>query len=263
MHGPASCCSRTSVLAMRPDYLGAMVAQVKAGWLTRQTLQALARIPDEVIEQSVLPPYATLRALQFFSPSETRVVILGQDPYHTAGKACGLSFGINPHFEGRRDYSSFGNICKELEACGFNPPRQAHNGDIDPNWAALIHWAYQGVLLLNTRLSVMEGQPMSHAGRGWESVVPSILTSVLRTAPDAVWVCWGAEARHLAERLGVPQMFRLCSSHPTKYSAGRGSVHAPAFLGSKWPAEVNRLLELRDKEPIDWRLAHAFEAGDE
>jgi len=242
---------------MNPSLIAEMVSQVKPGWVNSGLMQQLIKLPDTLSTGSVLPPRDTLRALRYFGPQTTKVVILGQDPYHTLGKACGLSFGIHRDYEGRRDYSSFGNICRELENSGYLVPRQ-ESGDIDPAWATLECWARQGVLLLNTRLSVRPGKPMSHAGLGWETVVPRLLSQVLALAPEAVWLCWGAEARTMAERLGVPEILRISTTHPSKYSASRsdGILTIP-FLGSHWPDRVNRILKQRDLGEIDWSGGYA------
>lgn len=246
---------------MRPEHIAAMMAEVKAGWITPQIMELLRQMSDSLVETSVLPLRSTLRALRAFTPGETRVIILGQDPYPSPGKANGLAFGIAPEYEGRRDYSSFGNILAELRACGCRIPTETK--DVSRQWATLEHWAAQGVLLLNTRLSVKPGAPMSHAGCGWESVVPRILAQALAAAPEAVWLCWGAEARTTAIRLGVPEFSRIALSHPTKYSASRGSHLAPAFLGSKWPTRVNRILKNRGLSMIDWAGAEGVPSATE
>lgn len=237
---------------MTPQRIAEITARVEAGWIQAPLMGLLQQLPDSLLAESVLPARDTLRALTYFPPGGCRVVILGQDPYPSLGKANGLAFGIRPEYGGRRNYSSFGNIAKELEACGVpvpQAPEQSAPGDFDRQWATLGGWARQGVLLLNTRLSVRPGEPMSHAGQGWESFVPGVLA---RVPPSAVWVCWGAEARRLAERLRVGPDQMLATSHPTKYSASRGSHLAPAFLGSGWPALVNQRLTAAGRPPIDW-----------
>lgn len=178
------------------------------------------------------------RALGYFAPAETRVVILGQDPYHTKGKACGLSFGIarswaesNP---GKILYSSFGNVW--AEATGRT--------EISFPEVELEQWARQGVLLLNTQLTVEEGKPLSHAGM-WDEFVAAILQQV---PSDVAWLAWGTEARAVAEKYAKPELL-ISTSHPCKYSATRGNN---PFVGSKCFDKANEYLTSVGKEPIKW-----------
>lgn len=157
------------------------------------------------------------RALSYFPPEETRVVILGQDPYHTRGKANGLAFGIHPAFEGPRN-SSILNISLELKRS---------TGQQLTDWT-LESWAKQGVLLLNTRLSVKEGSPLSHDGIGWEDLVYSLLREVIQTTREkpVLWLVWGTQALKSVGPLLLPATHpALFTSHPCSFSASRG------FLG--------------------------------
>lgn len=184
---------------------------VPAAWLTPDLFEALRAVSSRALEESVLPREWTLRALRHFRPEETRVVILGQDPYPTSGKANGLAFGLNPEWvqrTGYRPHSSFAAILGEVH-------RTEGPGELD--WS-LESWAKQGVLLLNTRLSVAPGRPMSHAGMGWEAAVAAILVQV---PANAVWLAWGAEATRVARRYAATGHLHH-ASHPCKYSATRG-----------------------------------------
>jgi len=182
------------------------------------------------------------RALTYFPPAETRVVILGQDPYNSvdaAGnkKAWGLSFGYSPSYTGETN-SSLLNISREVERAG----RPLADRSLD-------HWARQGVLLLNTQLTTELGHPLVHRGM-WNTTVAAILGQVTRA--EVVWIAWGAPARKLALRYAqcdeeVPTV--IYTSHPCKYSATRGSV---PFVGSDPFNRANRILQFYGRRPIQW-----------
>lgn len=186
-------------------------------------------------------PTQMFAALEYFRPEETSVIILGQDPYHSVNengirKANGLAFGINPKWEGPRLYSSFGNIAAEVTRAGYELTDYS-----------LSQWANQRILLLNTRLTVEKGKPMSHANCGWEPVVDSILRQAARD--DVIWLLFGAEARKAASKYpGI----KLAVSHPCKYSATRGSSVAPAFVGSNIFGVANEVLEELGRPVIKW-----------
>lgn len=182
----------------------------------------------------VYPPTdRTFAALDLCAPDDVRVVILGQDPYHTPGKADGLAFSIPHGFPGRLD--SLGNIFKELQDdLGVTRTR-----------TELEDWARQGVLLLNTALSVPEGRPKAHAKIGWDRLVADVLAR-LDTRPRAA-LLWGGPAQAVAARgLKNPDHLRLESAHPSPLSAWRG------FFGSRPFSRVNDWLAARGDRPIDW-----------
>jgi uracil-DNA glycosylase len=187
--------------------------------------------------------------------SSTRVIILGQDPYHTPGKANGLAFGIAEEWEGNRYNSSFGNIILEAGRTAVD----SITPEVFPQWATLEGWARQGVLLTNTRLSVEEGQPMSHANLGWEELVEQTLALTIAER-NPILVAFGAEARKFYQKVlkvypevtDKNNVTMLCYSHPCKYSATRGSKYAKAFVGSNCFNEINKALLARNQEPIDW-----------
>jgi uracil-DNA glycosylase len=183
----------------------------------------------------VFPPRERIfAALDACAPGEVRVVILGQDPYHTPGKADGLAFSIAPGFSGR--LGSLGNIFKELR----------DDLKVKRGRTELSGWARQGVLLLNTALSVPEGRPGAHARLGWDRLVAEILGEIDRTGPRA-FLLWGGPAQALAARhLARADHLRIETAHPSPLSAARG------FLGSRPFRRVNGWLAARGERPIDW-----------
>ena len=182
----------------------------------------------------VFPPEDRLfAALDLCAPDDVRVVILGQDPYHTPGKADGLAFSIPRGFPGRLD--SLGNIFNELQDdLGVMRTR-----------TELDDWARQGVLLLNTALSVPEGRPKAHAKIGWDRLVADVLAR-LDASPRAA-LLWGGPAQAVAARgLHNPDHLRIESAHPSPLSAWRG------FFGSRPFSRVNDWLVARGQAPIRW-----------
>ena len=182
----------------------------------------------------VFPPEDRLfAALDLCAPDDVRVVILGQDPYHTPGKADGLAFSIPRGFPGRLD--SLGNIFNELQDdLGVMRTR-----------TELDDWARQGVLLLNTALSVPEGRPKAHAKIGWDRLVADVLAR-LDASPRAA-LLWGGPAQAVAARgLHNPDHLRIESAHPSPLSAWRG------FFGSRPFSRVNDWLTARGQAPIRW-----------
>jgi uracil-DNA glycosylase len=177
---------------------------------------------DEVFTALHLTPYAS-----------TRVVILGQDPYHGPGQAHGLCFSVNPKV---RIPPSLANIHKELATdLKIAPP--AH-GD-------LRGWARQGVLLLNTTLTVRAGQAGSHQGQGWERFTDRIIEVVNERPSPVVFLLWGAAARRKASMIGHRHQI-IESAHPSPLSAHNG------FLGSRPFSRTNAALEASGQIPIDW-----------
>ena len=193
--------------------------------------QELAAITARIEGDVLPPPDRTFAALARTQPDDTRVVILGQDPYHTPGKADGLAFSIPEGFGGRLD--SLGNIFKEIESDLGQPRNKTSLGD----------WADQGVLLLNTALTVPPGKPKAHAKLGWDRLVRAVLER-LNDRPRA-FVLWGAPAQAYAKHLG-PLNLIVTSPHPSPLSVHRG------FFGSRPFSRVNRWLIEQGQEPINW-----------
>lgn len=184
-------------------------------WLQTKPVQlAMAKLDYEIIDRPDTIPVSPLRyrALHYFKPQETQVVIIGQDPYHTPGKANGLAFGVSDDFIGDAWSGSLGNIQKEIHrSTGLRLTERT-----------LESWARQGALLLNTRLTVSEGRPLSHAQVGWQEVVEALLLEILRTGTRPTFLLWGKEAQSYVE---LAQSFRchvFTASHPSPLSASRG-----------------------------------------
>ena len=191
----------------------------------------LERIAQQINGPVLPPPDRTFAALARTQPDATRVVILGQDPYHTAGKADGLAFSIPADFGGRLD--SLGNIFREIETDIGQPRRKTSLDD----------WADQGVLLLNTALTVPPCKPKAHARLGWGRLVKQVMAH-LNDRPRA-FVLWGGPAQAYATGLADHHLI-LTSPHPSPLSAYRG------FFGSRPFSRVNRWLIEQGQEPIRW-----------
>jgi uracil-DNA glycosylase len=181
--------------------------------------------PDEVFAALHLTPYAT-----------TRVVVLGQDPYHGPGQAHGLCFSVR---EGVAIPPSLANIHKELHTdLGLPIPR---HGNLEA-------WARQGVLLLNTTLTVRAGQAASHHGKGWEIFTDEVLKAVAAKPHPVVFILWGANARRKKALVDLTRHTVIESAHPSPLSAHNG------FFGSRPFSRTNTALVEAGLEPIDWAL---------
>jgi uracil-DNA glycosylase len=183
-------------------------------------------------------PVAPLRfnALDRVAPENVRVVILGQDPYHGEGQATGLSFAVPNELKVKPP--SLRNILKELENdLGVRP---------DPSQSDLCGWAAQGVLLLNTVLTVRANEPLSHRGKGWEEFTDSILRVLNEREDPVVFVLWGSHAAKKKALLDRRHHTILESAHPSPLSAYRG------FFGSRVFSKTNEALGRSGKPQIDW-----------
>lgn len=169
---------------------------------------------------SIFPPQP-LRALELTPPETVRVVILGQDPYHGRGQAEGLAFSVAP---GVRLPPSLQNIFKEMERdLGVPPPAFPRPG------GSLVNWARNGVLLLNTCLTVEEGQPASHSGKGWEALTDAIIRHVAEHGRPSVFMLWGSHAQSKRVLIAPDRgHLVLASNHPSPLSALRPPV---PFIG--------------------------------
>ena len=180
--------------------------------------------------------YAIFNALHYTAYADTKVVILGQDPYHGDGQAHGLSFSVLPGVE---PPPSLLNIFKELaDDLGCTIP---NNGCLKP-------WAEQGVLLLNTVLTVRAHQAASHQGKGWEQFTDKIIELLNAREKPMAFILWGAPARRKKAMITNPQHFIVESPHPSPLSAYRG------FFGSHPFSRVNEFLQSTGQTPIDWQL---------
>ncbi|HEY4066535.1 MAG TPA: uracil-DNA glycosylase [Burkholderiaceae bacterium] len=223
-------------------------AQVPAAWrgvtdafLASAPGQALAAFVDERVEAgAVVYPNRVFRALELTLPQATRVVILGQDPYHGPGQAQGLAFSVAP---GQKKLPpSLRNMLKEVQA-DTGPPSICRD-DLTP-------WAEQGVLLLNASLTVEDGLPQSHAGRGWELLTDALLAHLAARPEAMVFLLWGASAQRKRAALEGGAHRVLVANHPSPLSALRPPV---PFIGCRHFTRANALLaELRPGEPaIRW-----------
>ena len=180
--------------------------------------------------------YHIFNALQSTSYSDVKVVILGQDPYHGPGQAHGLCFSVQP---GVQPPPSLVNIFKELhDDVGIPVPR---TGCLTP-------WTKEGVLLLNTVLTVRQGQPNSHKGMGWENFTDRVIELLDERETPMVFMLWGANAGAKAALLHNPKHLVLKTVHPSPLSAHRG------FFGCRHFSRANAFLEKNGMTPVDWRL---------
>lgn len=186
-----------------------------------------------------------LNAIALTAPANVRVVILGQDPYHGPGQAVGLSFSVP---EGQKLPPSLRNIYKEMAAdLGCTAPT---SGD-------LTSWAQQGVLLLNTTLTVREHAANSHAKLGWKTLTDAIIRLCLQLEQPVVFLTWGRHAIDMVEAAreatdATANKFFLASTHPSPLSATRAAGDLPAFMGSRPFSRTNELLARHGAAPIDW-----------
>jgi uracil-DNA glycosylase len=187
-----------------------------------------------ILDPTVAPaPEYIFRAFTFFPPSETRVVILGQDPYHTPRVADGLAFSTVSE---NKIPPSLQNIFKELRAEGFETKD-------DPN---LTRWATQGVLLLNASLSVRAGEANSHADYGWHQCTDAVIKTISDTQEHVVFILWGAFARKKSVLIDASKHLVLESAHPSPLSAHNG------FFGNGHFKKANEYLKLNGRKEIDW-----------
>ena len=204
--------------------------------------ELVARAEDLRLKGHVIyPPTSDIfRALATTRPDEVKVCIIGQDPYHSPGAANGLAFSIN---DGCYVQPSLQNIFKELTD-DLGIPYPAHS-DLTP-------WAKQGVLLLNTSLTVEQGKPNSHSDWGWQEFTGEVFRLCVKLPQPIVFILWGANARNFASGVNWNALrdtkYVIESSHPSPFSANRG------FFGSRPFSRANAFLTAHGVEPIDWRL---------
>ena len=194
-------------------------------------------VKDEYSKTVIYPPADDIFNAFHFTPlSKVRVLLLGQDPYHNENQAHGLSFSVQP---GQDIPPSLQNIYKEL------------NDDLGcyiPNNGFLKKWAEQGVLLLNTVLTVRAHQANSHKNHGWELFTDAIINAVNTQARPIVYFFWGAPAQKKAAMLNNPKHLVLQAPHPSPLSAYRG------FFGCRHFSACNDFLVKNGLEPIDWQI---------
>jgi uracil-DNA glycosylase len=200
-------------------------------------LQLRAFLKEEYRERTVYPSmYDIFNALHTTSYEETKVVIIGQDPYHGPGQAHGLSFSVQP---GVKVPPSLQNIFKELHAdLGCPIPQHGY----------LQSWAEQGVLLLNNVLTVRERTPQSHQGQGWEVFTSEVIKALNKRERPVVFILWGKHAQLKGELVTNGHHLIIASPHPSPFSAHRG------FFGSRPFSRTNEFLARIGEESIKWDL---------
>jgi len=216
-------------MAPRTDWNPILRAELtKPYWPELQQFVAAERA-----DHPVYPPAEEVFAALHLTPFEdVKVVILGQDPYHGPGQAHGLCFSVPP---GVPAPPSLQNVLKELQSdLGIDRP---HHGCLDA-------WAAQGVLLLNTTLTVRAGQAASHQGKGWETFTDEVIRAVNAKEERLVFVLWGASARKKEALIDTNRHTVIESPHPSPLSAHNG------FFGSRPFSRANEAL----REPVDWRI---------
>ena len=198
-------------------------------------VQLLAFLRQRLAAGAVIFPPQPLRALELTAPESVRVVILGQDPYHGRGQAEGLAFSVAP---GVALPPSLRNIFKELQRdLGTPPPPFPSPG------GSLVRWARQGVLLLNTCLTVEEGRPASHAGKGWEVLTDAVIKQVSDHSAHVVFMLWGNHAQSKRKLIDASRHLILCANHPSPLSA----LRPPApFMGC---GHFSQARSWRDQHP--------------
>ena len=200
--------------------------------------QELRKFLDEEYAKYTIYPAGKYiyTALRLTSYADTKVVILGQDPYHEPNQAHGLAFSVGKNTQ---IPPSLVNIYKELH----------DDMGIDiPNHGYLIDWAKQGVLLLNTVLTVRQHYANSHAGKGWEVLTDEIIKKINEKDEPVVYILWGANARSKKKYITNPKHLVLESVHPSPLSAYNG------FFGSKPFSKTNNFLVSNNMEPINWQI---------
>ena len=185
--------------------------------------------------RAIYPPLESVfKCLQVLSVTDVKVVILGQDPYHQPGQATGRAFEVS---ESVSSPPSLVNILKMLE--------KDLGGVIDDR-GLLAHWESEGVLLLNTVLTVSEGQPESHRNRGWEVITDCIIKTIVASDTHTAFLLWGAHAQKKADLVEGEQNLVLTAPHPSPLSAYRGFFDCQHF------SQTNEWLRSQGQKPIDW-----------
>ena len=216
------------------DWLGPMREEFRKPYYA----QLYQFVKEEYSKGVVYPPADDIFNAMHFTPlSEVKVVILGQDPYHNVNQAHGLSFSVP--ISQKEIPPSLQNIYKELES---------DLGCQIPNNGYLKKWADQGVLLLNTVLTVRAHQANSHQGRGWEQFTDAIIRTVNEQNRPIVYLLWGRPAQTKAAMLNNPKHLILKAPHPSPLSAYRG------FFGCRHFSQANEFLIANGIEPIDWQI---------
>jgi uracil-DNA glycosylase len=210
-----------------------------AGELTKPYFHGLLQflVAERAAHQIFPPADHVFTAFELTPFEQVRVVILGQDPYHDVGQAHGLAFSVLP---GVKLPASLRNIFKELNAdLGCSLP--AHG--------CLTSWAKQGVLLLNTVLTVRAHEANSHRGQGWETFTDAVIAQLSKRIDPLIFVLWGKPAQAKKTLIDTEKHVILAAAHPSPLSAHTG------FLGSKPFSKINQALQARGQPEIDWAIS--------
>lgn len=212
---------------------------LKAEFTKNYFQQVVTLLKTEKLQHKVIyPPGSQIFNAFELTPFESvKVVLLGQDPYHGAGQAHGLSFSVP---EGVNPPPSLINIYKEIQTdLGIGMPARYGN---------LTKWAQQGVLLLNAFLTVRANEPASHAKSGWEDFTNSVISKLSQERKGIVFLLWGKFAQQKQELIDETKHYVLKAAHPSPFSVEKG------FYGCKHFSKTNELLMKQGTEPIDWKL---------
>ncbi len=210
-----------------------------AAELEKPYFTELSRFVDAERERhTVYPPEADVfNAFKAAPFDAVNVLLLGQDPYHGPGQAHGLCFSVRPHV--KRLPPSLVNIYKELhDDVGVRIPNHGYLG----------HWAEQGILMLNTVLTVRAGEPMSHRNKGWETFTTAVIRKVSEKSSPVVFVCWGGPAQKKISLIDTRRHTIVSCAHPSPLSAYKG------FFGSRPFSKINAALRKAGKPEIDWQI---------
>ena len=227
-------CNENDLIKLEPSWKKVLMVEFEKDYM----LNLKSFLKDELRKGKTIYPIGSdiFSAFDHTPFDETKVVIIGQDPYHGPNQAHGLCFSVKP---GVSIPPSLLNIYKEMESdLGIKQPKHGY----------LVHWAEQGVLMLNAVLTVEAKKAASHSGKGWESFTDKVIDILNKEKEDLVFVLWGNFAQKKGEKIDRKKHFVLESTHPSPFSAYRG------FLGSKHFSKINHFLKSKGKTEIDWQL---------
>lgn len=226
--------TQENTIALEPSWLARLQGEFSQPYM--QSLRAFLR-EQKAQRKRIYPPGAEIFNAFAHTPwDQVKVVILGQDPYHGPGQAHGLCFSVPPGVDAP---PSLQNIFKEIER-DLGIPRARHG--------CLTHWADQGVLLLNSVLTVEQGQAAAHQGKGWETFTDRVIALLNQEREGLVFLLWGSYAQKKGALIDRHRHCVLQAPHPSPLSAHRG------FLGCGHFSRANEYLQSQGKAPIDWAL---------
>ena len=219
---------------LEPSWKTALLAEFEKPYMQRLREFLLA---EKRARKTVYPKGSEIFAALNLTPlPKVRVVVIGQDPYHGPNQAHGLCFSVRP---GVPRPPSLENIFQEVSD-------DVGGGEIPPGHGCLVPWAKQGVLLLNSVLTVVRGNAGSHQGRGWETFTDRVVELIKDQRESVVFLLWGSYAQRKGALVDTRRHLVLTAPHPSPLSAGRG------FFGCRHFSSANRYLQARGFDPIDW-----------